>query len=139
MELTAVYKDEILDLYLSYTERGDAIKLLIKDLVFETKVVYPRRSNFKVRTKCECCGGVQKNKTAESDYKVAMAHYRTDQALRSEQFKYICMYDLSMRYGEKQADAGWDMAWSRGHSDGLHSVYDELVEIADLLSILKEY
>ena len=69
-----------------------------------------------------------------------MKLYREDVDTKREEFKYACFHDVGLEYGTAPSEKAFEMAWSRGHSSGLHEVYYNLEELTELLrtTIVKE-
>jgi hypothetical protein len=71
-----------------------------------------------------------------------MKAYREDAAAAHSLFKWACLMDISglctdLRPKYLQATKiAWTMAWDRGHSAGLHEVYQELLELSELLKCI---
>lgn len=132
MKLAQDQKDTIVHIYHSL----GGIREMIKSGDFESKLSIPEKHTFST---CEHCGSRYKNMDAEASYKQEMKKYRDERYLKRELFKYICMFDLGLEYENKASEKVYEMAWDRGASAGLHEVYDELVELAELLTIARKY
>lgn len=73
------------------------------------------------------------------DYKPKIIYTReTKREYLTEEYRLIIQFkndilDDTGLLNHPKADKAWDMAWDRGHSSGLYSVYTELQYLADLL------
>ena len=65
-------------------------------------------------------------------YQVILAEYRNETNRLWNEFKKDAIDDVGL-LNHPKADKAYNMAYERGHSEGLYSIYDELCEIADLL------
>ncbi len=89
----------------------------IMDGEFTAKIAYPERKDF------------QDN----DDFRAAKVAYK--QAVYDMQhdvFKKAALADLGL-IDHPKAHKAWSMAWERGHAQGLHEVYLELQDLAELL------
>ena len=125
MELTDLQKTDIKNQLVHH-----CVIELIKKNIFKP-VPKPYTKNFIYETKCECCGSVLKE-NGEEKYKAAMKVYKKDAALKHEQFRFACCYETGLDFRVAPTKKAFDMAWSRGKA-GLHDVYYELQELAELL------
>lgn len=69
---------------------------------------------------------------ADEAYREALKEYNRETGRKMESFRADALKELGLE-GHPKADKAWAMAWERGHSSGLISVYQELDEIADLI------
>ena len=106
--------------------------LIERDKFFETTIPYPKRDDYKIRRKCSHCKSTHEDTDAALRYKVDMGRYRDDQRRLNELFKFAALWDCEIVTHSK-ADKAYEIAWSRGHSSGLWEVYNELVELAELM------
>ena len=129
---------------LNQTEKNTMLRMvqerhltgLINDGFFENKLPYPSRKTHK---KCEHCGSHYKDENAEIKYKNDMAAYRKIDAKNHALFKYAAMWDYGLDGLKPEVyEKTFALAWDRGHSAGLHEVYNCLADLADLMILTIE-
>jgi len=75
-------------------------------------------------------------------YRAQLKIYRENQRALLELFKWACLRDIGglctdLRPKYLQAvEIAWNMAWERGHSEGLYGVYQELTELNEILACI---
>jgi hypothetical protein len=132
MELTDAQKSYIKNLL-----AGNALIDLISKDVFKV-IAKPMSKDFMFESKCECCGGILKEDGKEK-YRAAIARYHEDTGVKHQLFKYTCCIETGLQYGTTPTNKAFQIAWSRGKSAGLHEVFYELQELAELLQVHIDY
>jgi hypothetical protein len=94
----------------------------------------PRAKDFVSQKKCRECGHLHQSQ-GDVAYQAALKSHRLNTALNHELFKYACCWESGLEYGSKIYSKAFQMAWSRGKSAGLHEVYYELQDLAELLNV----
>jgi hypothetical protein len=106
--------------------------LIERDKFFETTTPYPDRKDYNIKRKCSHCKSLHEDKTAKLQFEADMRKYRDDQHRLNQLFKFAALWDCGIHEHPK-ADKAYEMAYSRGHSSGIWEIYQNLVELADLL------
>ena len=76
--------------------------------------------------------GTRENAVDDEAFALARAAYRADIDRLTEEFKYD-MFDEFEVADNKRAGSAFTMAWERGHSNGLAAVFDEFMDLAELI------
>jgi hypothetical protein len=129
--------------------RGEkSLEQIISDGFFQSKVKCPQspckprlKPGHSSREALEYASVLATYEHAHKLYKVELKEYRDDAARLHNIFKWACIQEITgmatdMRPKYLEAvEIAWAMAWDRGHSSGLHEVYQELLELNTLLTL----
>lgn len=66
--------------------------------------------------------------------KIRRAEYRLEQARLDSLFQDAVDKDLGLSKDHPKYEKIWSMAWDIGHSNGLQAVYDEMLELYELIN-----
>jgi hypothetical protein len=106
---------------------------------YENNMVYPVKPKKPILCNNHTYQDVKDYALQLEDYEKAFKEYekRWDEYRKhtydlENQFRHDALDDVGL-LGHKKEGKAYSLAWNRGHSYGLESVYQELCEIADLL------
>lgn len=81
------------------------------------------------------------HETDKEHYHTQLKVHRESQGIRRKLFKWACLQDIGAFDNvpikkAKAIEIAWNMAWERGHSEGLYRVYEELLELNEILECI---
>ena len=116
---------------------NNSISELITKEYFEP-TGYPKRADYIAGSKCKCCGSKTKHND-DAGFRDAMAAYRERQQKLVLKFRYALMEfnGIAEEFHPAAVQKTLDMAWSYGHSAGLHEVQSYFEDLLDIILCVK--
>lgn len=65
--------------------------------------------------------------------RIERAAYNLDVARLNAMFRDAVSEDIGLKKDHPKYDKIWEMAWDRGHANGLVEVYNEMIELYELI------
>lgn len=100
---------------------------------FTNQFIYPKTDHYGIIRTCEQCGHKYKDEESQERYREELEKYRTEESRLYNMFKDSLIYSWDLDPGREKTQKVFNMAWDRGHADGLYEVIQEFDELAELI------
>lgn len=143
-----IYVDSTMKINYLNELKSKSISQLIRDGYFESSIKYPKTIprprlpiNHTSDRALEYAKELVKYEENLKWYNTQLKAYNGSKVLCNLLFKWACLHDIGAFDPKINPDAktskafelAWNMAWERGHSSGIHEVYQELLELNEIL------
>ena len=102
---------------------------LIQGEFFKNRKEFPKSPGLSV---CPTCGSKYKDPVKKASYDRRRKEYNEEQARLENLFKRALFYYTDVEDNPK-AESAYSIAWEKGHSSGFSEVYNEFLDIVDLI------
>jgi hypothetical protein len=102
---------------------------LIQGGFFNNRKKFPSSPGLSI---CPTCGSKYKDPVKKASYDRRRKEYSEEQASLENLFKHALFFYTNVEDNPK-ADSAYSIAWEKGHSSGFAEVYNEFMDIVDLI------